>query len=255
MKLPSLLAPAIVLAALALVVAPSFADEELLPEATISLGRDPAPPSCVEVPGGILTITWDIEHETTPNYVLYELWDPSQTILIESETYPGNSGITVTRYWECPEGAIEGKYWVRVEYWSYQAGNEANAEVTFYVCSGTGSICAQKWEDVDCSGDISTPDVVIPGWWLCITTPFGDTFCLPTDDTGTVCWDGLLLGNYTVSEIMQPGYIVVLPPGGVHQVTLSAGTPDAFVTFLNRPEDSPSPAEDSSWGKLKSIFR
>lgn len=255
MKLSSCLTPVLALVALVLVTAPVFADDVLLREATISLGRDPEPPFCVANPGGELTITWDIEHETTPNYVVYQLWDPSQTVLIETETYPGTSGITITRYWTCPAGAVDGKYWVRVEYWSYEAGNEANAEVTFYVCNGTGSICAQKWEDIDCSGDISTPDVVLPGWWICIVTPFGDSFCQQTDATGTTCWDGLLLGNYTVYEIMQPGYIVVAPPGGTYELELTTSDPDAFVTFLNKLEDSPSPAKETSWGELKSIFR
>jgi hypothetical protein len=254
MRISSRLTPFLALAAIVLLAVPVFA-QPLLPEATISLGRDPEPPMCVNNPGGQLTVTWGIEHLTTPNYVIYELWDPSQTILIETQTYPGVTGLNITRYWTCPAGAVDGKYWVRVEYWSYEAGNEANAEVTFYVCSGTGSICAQKWEDVDCSGDISTPDIVLPGWWMCMTTPYGDTYCLQTDATGTICWDGLMLGDYVVYEVLQAGYVIVAPPGGTYNVTLSAQTPDVFVTFLNKPDDSPSPAEETTWGKLKSNFR
>jgi hypothetical protein len=254
MKLSSRLLPLLALFGFVLATLPVCAEDAIFREATISLGRDPEPPFCVN-PSAQLTITWSIEHETTPNYVLYEMWDPSQTILIETQTYPGGTGLDITRYWTCPANPVTGKYWIRVEYWSYEAGNEANAEVTFYVCSGTGSICATKWEDIDCSGDISTPDVVLPGWWICLVTPYGDTYCLQTDDTGTVCWDGLMLGDYTVFEVLQAGYVIVAPASGSYDVTLTQDEPDVAVTFLNKTENSPSPVDESTWGKLKSRFR
>jgi hypothetical protein len=139
---------AVLAATLAIVVfsLPAFAAPM---EARISLGRDPEPPMCVQNPGGIINITWDIQHSTTPNYVYYKLEDPTRTVIMEEITYPGSMGITVNHNWPVPVGAVDGKYWVRVEYWSFEAGNEANAEVTFYVCSNTGTICAEKWEDID----------------------------------------------------------------------------------------------------------
>jgi hypothetical protein len=168
-------------------------------EATTSLGRDPEPPICVMNAGGTVDITWDIEHTTTPNYVYYRLEDPNRAIIYEDSTYAGSSGITISRQWTVPVGAPDGKYWVRIEYWSFEAGNEANAEVTFYVCSGTGYICANKFEDVDRNGDCNEA-VTIPDWWICLTTPLGDTYCKQTDANGEVCWYDLPLGDYTVFE-------------------------------------------------------
>jgi hypothetical protein len=218
-------------------------------EATISLGRDPEPPFCAQNPGGTVDITWNIEHTTTPNYVYYKLEDPTRTIIYEDSTYAGSSGITVARQWTVPVGAPDGKYWVRVEYWSFEAGNEANAEVTFYVCTGTGSICAEKWEDLDQDGQCDQTDAPVENWWICITTPLNDTFCKQTGPGGRVCWDGLPLGDYTVYEVPVGGWIPVGPTS--FDVTL-IGDPIELV-FCNAQE--PSAAEHSTWGRIKSIYR
>jgi len=94
-------------------------------EATISLGRDPEPPFCVLNPGGTVDINWNIDYETTPNYIYYKLEDPSRTIILEDEFYPGASGVMIDRSWTVPGGLADGKYWIRVEYWSFEAGNES----------------------------------------------------------------------------------------------------------------------------------
>jgi hypothetical protein len=155
-------------------------------------------------------------------------------VILEQQTYPGDTGITIDRAWTVPAGLDDGKYWIRVEYWSYQAGNEANAEVTFYVCNETGSICVTKLQDTDCNGVISPADTPLAGWWMCLTTPLGDTYCLQTGPDGRVCWDGLPLGDYTVFEILEPGWIVVGPDS--YQFTL--GGDPVELTFLNfRYED------------------
>ncbi len=180
-------------------------------EATISLGRDPEPPLCVLNPGGVIDITWDIEHTTTPNYVYYKLEDPTRTIILEDSTYAGSSGVTINRQWTVPPGAVDGKYWVRVEYWSFEAGNEANAEVTFYVCTDTGEICAEKYQDVDRDGNCSDDATPIENWWICLTTPFGDTYCKKTGIDGSVCWTDVLIGTYTVFEPPVAGWNPVSP--------------------------------------------
>jgi len=290
MKRSTGLATILALFAVALITWPAIADPM---EATISLGRDPEPPFCVDNPGGTLDIDWNIEHETTPNYVLYQLWDPTQTVVLEEETYPGNTGITVSRQWTVPAGAVDGKYWVRVEYWSFEAGNEANAEVTFYVCNGTGTICATKYVDADCDGELTGQDPVVPDFWICIETPYGDEFCLQTNDDGVVCWEGLQFGDYTVFEPEVPGWIPIYPASV--DVVLDETTPTADVTFFNlfvddcvgaccighdcyimmeqecidsdglflgigtvcepNPCDELTPAQDASWGEIKAIYR
>jgi hypothetical protein len=219
-------------------------------EATISLGRDPEPPLCVLNPGGTVDITWNIEHTTTPNYVYYKLEDPTRTIIYEDQTYPGSTGITIARQWTVPAGAPDGKYWVRVEYWSFEAGNEANAEVTFYVCSETAYICAIKYEDVNCTQVIDDGDRVLEDWWICLNTPQGDTYCAQTDSSGTVCWEGLALGDYTVYEVLPSGWVAIYPAS--YDVSL---TPDgAMFTFFNKVEGA-SALEKSRLGRIKGMFK
>lgn len=218
-------------------------------EATISLGRDPEPPLCVLNPGGTVDITWDIEHTTTPNYVYYKLEDPTRTIIYEDSTYPGYSGVTQARSWTVPAGAPDGKYWIRVEYWSFEAGNEANAEVTFYVCSETSYVCAHKFQDLNCTDEIDDGDEVIEGWWICLTTPLGDTFCAQTDSAGTVCWSGLALGDYTIYEVLPGGWVAIYPTS--YDFTLTEE--GASFVFFNKVEGA-SAAEDSRWGRIKSMF-
>jgi hypothetical protein len=218
-------------------------------EATISLGRDPEPPYCVANPGGVIDITWNIEHTTTPNYVYYKLEDPTRTIIYEDSTYAGSTGISINRQWVIPAGAPDGKYWVRVEYWSFEAGNEANAEVTFYACTNTGEICARKLEDTDGDDDCYDNNSPIANWWICLQTPFGDTFCKKTGADGRVCWTSLPLGDYTVYEPSLGGMIAVGPTS--YPVTLTED-PVEF-DFCNK--HVPTPVRMTTWGMIKSMYR
>jgi hypothetical protein len=213
-------------------------------EATISLGRDPEPPFCVTNPGGSVDISWDIEHTTTPNFVYYKLEDPTRTMILEQQTYPFGTGITINRSWVVPPGMPDGKYWVRVEYWSFEAGNEANAEVTFYVCGETGTICAFKYEDADCdkaTGErvsaVDPEDIPVQDFFLCLLTPFGDQLCQLTDANGQACWPNIPLGDYTVREIVFPGSGWVPVTATEYETTLGAGETQTF-TFVNQREST-----------------
>jgi hypothetical protein len=179
--------------------------------ATISLGRDPEPPICVINSGGVIDITWNIEHTTTPNYVYFKIEDPTRTTILDQETYTGNDGLSVARQWTVPPGSVDGKYWVRVEYWSLESGNEANAEVTFYVCTDTGDLCGHKWQDVDRDANCADDSTPVESWWICITTPFNDTYCKRTGADGSVCWSGLIPGGYSMYEPPVSGWSPVGP--------------------------------------------
>jgi hypothetical protein len=180
--------------------------------------------------GGIIDITWNIEYSTTPNYVYFKLEDPARTTTYDDQTYLGTTGITVDRQWTVPAGAPDGKYWIRVEYWSYEAGNEANAEVTFYVCTETASLTGVKNEDVDRDGGCIDDNSPIEDWWICLTTPLGDTYCSQTNSNGTVTWTNLPIGDYTIYEPPVAGWNPVFAPS--RDVTLIAGI-SGFVGFCN----------------------
>jgi len=128
-----------------LICSPIFS---LMPSAdsncTIVLGTDPEPPDCVENPGGVVSIFWSVEYSTTADYVYYCLRDPDQ-LIVEEETYPGISGSDITREWTVPTDAMNGAYWVRVEYWSVEVGLEGVAEVVFLVCEETTLSSNDTW--------------------------------------------------------------------------------------------------------------
>lgn len=117
------------------------------PRAIITLGTDPEPPICVGNPGGTVEIFWDIQYQTTPDSVTYELCDPTQAV-VEREVYPGDSGIQISRDWTVPAGADPGGYWVYVNYYSAEVGNEANADVLFLVCEPIVPLRETDWGQI-----------------------------------------------------------------------------------------------------------
>jgi hypothetical protein len=156
------------------------------PRATISLGTDPEPPVCVINPLGDTSIFWLIQHSTIPDYVIYKLYTPGHSTLVETETYPGSTGINVHRNWIVPSGAAAGAYWVRIEYYSVGIGLEAAAEVVFLVCQPTppgvcciGETCFVLTEQ-ECTqmGGIPHPEFVNCDITICLPPPTPAVCCL-----------------------------------------------------------------------------
>jgi hypothetical protein len=110
-------------------------------DAIITLGVLPLPPDCVVNPGGTATIDWSVQYQTVPDYVTFTLYDPTHTIVYDSQTYPGATGVVVTRTWTVPSPLPEGFYWVRIEYYSVGIGLEAWAETGFLLCEQTLVCC------------------------------------------------------------------------------------------------------------------
>ncbi|GAG45446.1 unnamed protein product, partial [marine sediment metagenome] len=100
MKLSKNLASLVALSGIMVLAMVAAAEQD----ATITLGTDPQPPESVENSGGTVTIFWEIAHATTPDSVCFAIEDPTRTITVEQETYPGDTGLVVTRDWTVPEG-------------------------------------------------------------------------------------------------------------------------------------------------------
>jgi hypothetical protein len=101
--------------------------------ATISLGRVPEPPTFIDNPGGDITINWSIVCSTSPLLVNMFIRDANGQTVIHEE-YFGTDGIEVSNYiWTVPPNTSGGIFRIRVEFYSVEFGNEANAEVTFWV--------------------------------------------------------------------------------------------------------------------------
>jgi hypothetical protein len=180
-----------------------------------------------------MEFTWVVEHDTTPLRVHFQIEDPTRTIILDEEDYPGDSGLSITRYWTIPGGTPDGKYWARVEYWSFEAGNEANAEVTFYVCGDAGEICAVKWGDTDCDSSLTASDTPLEDWWICLRTPWGDTSCMRTDPDGRACWYHVPLGDYSIFEILVDGWYPIYPASYEFTLTDWLRRQPTEITFFN----------------------
>lgn len=96
----------------------------------------------------------------------------------------------------------------------------------------TGSICGTKFNDLNGNGVMDLNEPGLPGWQIGLgiaTVPYA-----VTDANGDYCFTGLGPGNYTVSEVQQPGWVQTYPAApGTHSVTLTAGQQLENVNFGN----------------------
>jgi hypothetical protein len=199
-------------------------------DAVITLGVIPLPPGCVQNPGGTATISWAIQHLTNPDHVDYYLYGPGHSIIYEQQSYPGSTGMTITRTWTIPSVLPQGVYWVRVEYYAQGLGLEAWAETGFLVCEPSSGICLQKRADENCDGLLGPEDPPVEGWSVGIITPGGQALFQETGPDGWACWTGLPYGNYTAFEAMALGWEAILPDS----VSVTLGATPVEVVFLNR---------------------
>ncbi|MBS0470362.1 MAG: hypothetical protein JSR60_04760 [Proteobacteria bacterium] len=76
-----------------------------------------------------------------------------------------------------------------------------------------GQICVSKYFDANADGIYNAGETLLSGWHFNITGPSGP-ITLTTDATGHACTPiSLPLGNYVVSEVMQPGWLNTQPGG------------------------------------------
>jgi hypothetical protein len=246
--------------------------------ATITLGTDPEPPACAVNPGGVTTIFWSIQHSTVPDHVFYRLLDPSHATVIESQDYPGSTGINISRQWTVPEGAVAGMYWVRVEYYSVGIGLEAAAEVGFLVCQPEppqvcciGLLCYMFTESV-CEelGGVWYPDLDSCDTDPCVPPPPSAVCCL-----GEACsillesecadYGGLWYPDQTSCEpnpCLPPPPTAVCCVGTECQLLTEIECADIGGIFLpditscegTNPCEA-SPTDPLNWGTIKGLFQ
>ena len=76
----------------------------------------------------------------------------------------------------------------------------------------------------------------LPGWTIILQPTYGDATLQQsgtTDGTGWVRFNQLPPGDYTIWEVMQPGWVVVAPDAGVIKMSLQPTGACATVTFIN----------------------
>ncbi len=96
----------------------------------------------------------------------------------------------------------------------------------------TASICGTKFNDLNGNGIMDPNEPGLAGWQIGLgiaTVPYA-----VTDANGDYCFTNLPAGNYTVSEVQQPGWVQTYPASpGTHSVTLTVGQQLENVNFGN----------------------
>jgi len=104
--------------------------------------------------------------------------------------------------------------------------------------SQPGAICGVKWHDLNGNGVRDPGEPGLAGWTIEVRDGNGNLVASATTGKGgTYCIKKLPPGTYTVSEVLQPGWIQTAPqpvPPGTHTVTVASGQTVTGVDFGNR---------------------
>ena len=92
-----------------------------------------------------------------------------------------------------------------------------------------GKICGYKYEDMNGNGMLDVGDVPIQGWTIYLSgAAIASTV---TDEDGYFCFEGLMPGEYTVTEEERDGWVAMTPVS--HAVTVVSGSAECVPVFLN----------------------
>jgi hypothetical protein len=94
-----------------------------------------------------------------------------------------------------------------------------------------GSICIEKFEDLDCDGIHDDNEPNLHGWSFTITDANGNlvTTIETTSSSALQCVE-VSPGTYTITEVAQSGWVLTSPAGGTTTVTVPprTGVPVSF---------------------------
>lgn len=188
---------------------------------SVLLTASSAPPGALR-PGEVETLHWEVTGvgDSAPAQVTYVLRNFDTNQALETATYPGATGLDVTRTFQLPltytlpiTVAYE-RYLARVEYFS-DNGFEAAAETVFFVTQDTGDLRLVKFIDGNGNGIQEPGEEGLAGavFTLSFPPPFSDVFTSTTTSSGLITFTHLGVGTYTVREVSWPsGYEPSITP-------------------------------------------
>ena len=209
--------------------------EPLAPDASITLSNAPSPPTAIR-PGETQAIQWQIIASTTQVSVSFRIINLDTSALVDSQVYPGATGMSVTRgytlplSYTLPFGQLFERYRIQVVYYSLQSGNEASAEANFWVTQDTGNLRIVKFNDRNGDGVRDPGDEGVPGVLFRLLIQ-GQTLGEITDQNGEIVWSDVPVGSYQVTELVPPGFVATTPNTLTAQVTANVTN---TVLFGNR---------------------
>lgn len=100
-------------------------------------------------------------------------------------------------------------------------------------CCNGSIISGQKWIDQNCDGIINDGDTPGSGWTINLLSGSSVIQTTITDINGQYYFNNVPLGNYTVTEVNQPGFIPKNPVSGSQTVNITQGNSVMIINFLN----------------------
>lgn len=198
---------AVLLAILALGAIPAMASA-----LGIALDRTPAPPQAV-VPGGTQALNYTISHATVADRWTLAITDPLGMNVFSQTTPAGGQSGTITggATWQPTAGSAVGRYRANLDFYSFPspAQVEASALVTFDVASQVGTLQLIKFEDLNGNGVRDAGEPGVPGWTFRLVNPQGNGSVVVTGPDGSVTIPSVPAGSWTVTEVMEPGWVPI----------------------------------------------
>ena len=102
-------------------------------------------------------------------------------------------------------------------------------------CQPGGSICGHKFNDLNGDGKWQTNEPPMAGWTIQLSN--GQTAV--TDADGHYCFMNLAPGTYTLTEVMQAGWVQTAPPGGSYTITVGLAQSINAANFGNHESGQP----------------
>ncbi|MFN0137144.1 MAG: LamG-like jellyroll fold domain-containing protein [Phycisphaerae bacterium] len=122
----------------------------------------------------------------------------------------GGSGINtqVCQFFNITALVSPGQNWLYLYDWdSFGVVSGINFCATIFADEPNGFISGVKYNDLDCDGTRDAGEPGLPGWTIIATnTVTGQTFSVTTGIGGVYNFTNLPLGNYTITEVQQPGW-------------------------------------------------
>ena len=207
----------------------------------ISLNRTPAPPQAI-LQSGTQQIGYTVSFATTPTNLRLSIFNPSGTqIVSEPLAIAGPSPITntasfVPNNFSLGGNAPLGRYRAQLDFFSSPAPDanpETSANVAFDVADALGTLTIVKFDDLNGNGVRDPGEPGLPGWVFQLVNPQGNGAVVVTGPDGSVTIPSVPAGNWTVTEVMEPGWIPITPVSG--PMTIPANGTGSFTAANARP--------------------
>lgn len=119
----------------------------------------------------------------------------------------------------------------------------ANAIKTIFLADKAGKCTAtihgRKFNDLNGNGIQDPGELGLANWTITITDSNGNTQTTTTDASGNYSFSVPAPATYTISEVLQPGWVQTGPSGGTYTVPVSAGLIVDNRDFFNWKKQKP----------------